>query len=209
MTSTTTFTIIFTIIIALVLLRAFWLRIKAASTRNDSFKQLPPKDQLSVLKECLLNNPTEKNLQNLKDFGEQFQVDFDGETYRPFMKRQLEIARQKNALAEDNELFAAEARWLDSILPLEFAEAKAALACGENATYIEKSLEGISRLYSDEAILDALEKLAPHYEKAMSLIDSYKELVDIREQSGASDEELEKLRKIRNKWDEDLLNLQQ
>ncbi len=202
-----TFTTVITVVIVLLLLRVFWLRIKASSTRNENFKQLPPKDQLSVLKECLLNNPTEKNLQNLKQFGEDFQVDFDAETYRPFMARQLEISKKKDALVEDNELFAEEARWLDSIRPLEFAEADQAQSAGEKSTYVEKSLEGISRLYSDEAILAALEKLVPDYSKAQDLLTSYRELVEVREQSGASDEELEKLRKLRNKWDEELLNI--
>lgn len=134
-------------------------------------------------------------------------MDFNVETYRPFMAKQLEIVKQKDALAEDNELFAAEARWLDAIRPLEFSEAEAALAAGNKSSYVEKSLEGIARLYSDEAIIEALEKLIPDYEKAQSLLDQYKELMDVREQSGASDEELEKLRKLRNQWDENLLNL--
>lgn len=160
-----------------------------------------------MLKECLLNNPTEKNLLNLKQFGEEFKVDFDVETYRPFMAKQLEICKRKDALVEDNELFAEEARWLDAIRPLEFVEADEALAAGEKATYVEKSLEGISRLYSDEAIVAELEKLVPDYGKAQDLLNSYKELVEVREQSGASDEDLEKLRKLRNKWDEELLNI--
>lgn len=202
-----TFATIFTVVIALLLLRVFWLRVKASSTRTENFKQLAPKDQLSVLKECLLNNPTEKNLQNLKQFGEEFKMDFDVETYRPFMAKQLEICKRKDALVEDNELFAEEARWLDSIRPLEFVEADEALAAGEKATYVEKNLEGISRLYSDEAIVTALEKLMPDYGKAQDLLNSYKELVEVREQSSASDEDLEKLRKLRNKWDEDLLNI--
>jgi len=202
-----TFVTIFTIAIALLLLRVFWLRVKASSTHNENFKQLPPKDQLSVLKECLLNNPTEKNLLNLKQFGEEFKVDFDVETYRPFMAKQLEICKRKDALVEDNELFAEEARWLDAIRPLEFVEADEALAAGEKATYVEKSLEGISRLYSDEAIVAELEKLVPDYGKAQDLLNSYKELVEVREQSGASDEDLEKLRKLRNKWDEELLDI--
>ena len=59
---------LFTIAIILILLRIFWLKIKDTNMKGEGFKRLPPKDQLAVLKECLLNNPTNGNLQNLKDF---------------------------------------------------------------------------------------------------------------------------------------------
>lgn len=201
------FTTIFTIAIAVIILRALWLRLKASGTRAESFKQLPPKDQLSVLKECLLNNPSERNLQNLKNFGEERSMDFNGEDYRPLMNRQLEIARKKDALAEDNELFAEEARWLDSIEPLEFAEADEALKSGDRVRYIERSIEGIARLYSDEAIRTALEKLSSEYSKATTLLNSYNELVQSRDQSGADEASLEKLRKTRDQWEADLLDI--
>lgn len=201
------FSTIFTIVIAAIILRALWLRLKASGTKTDSFKQLPLKDQLSVLKECLLNNPTERNLQNLKKFGEENGFSFDVETYRHFMSKQLEISKKKDALVEDNELFTEEARWFDAIQPMEFAEAEEAKKSGDTAGYIENSLEGIARLYSDEAIRSALEKLIPDYKKAESLLNDYNILVEQREQSGADEESLEKLRKLRNKWDEDLLNI--
>ena len=162
---------------------------------------------LNNLKECLLNNPTERNLQNLKKFGEENGFAFDVETYRPFMARQLEIAKKKDALAEDNELFSEEARWFDAIPPMEFGEADEALRSGDKNLYIEKSLEGIARLYSDESIKASLEKLIPDYKKAESLLRDYNTLVEQREQSVADDDSLEKLRKLRNQWDEDLLNI--
>ena len=86
------FTTIFTIIMSLVILRILWLRLKAANSHSENFKQLPPKDQLAVLKECLLNNPTETNLQNLKDFFQREKLDIDTESYRPFLKKQLELS---------------------------------------------------------------------------------------------------------------------
>ncbi len=202
------FSTIFTIAIAAIILRALWLRLKASGTKTDSFKQLSPKDQLSVLKECLLNNPTERNLQNLKKFGKENGFSFDVETYRPFMNKQLEISKKKDALVEDNELFSEEARWFDEISPMEFAEAEEALKVGDKTTFIAKSLEGVARLYSDEAIRSNLEKLIPDYPKAETLLNDYNILVEQREQSGADDESLEKLRKLRNKWDEDLLDIQ-
>ncbi|MCQ2106281.1 MAG: hypothetical protein MJZ26_10870 [Fibrobacter sp.] len=200
---------IFTIIIELILLRVIWLKIKAASTRNESFKQLPLKDQLAVLKECLLNNPTEINLQNLKDFAQRASLDLEVESYRPFMKRQLELSKAQNALAEDNELFAEEARWLDQIQPLEFAEGQAALQLGDLERFIKCSLEGIAQLYSDQAITDHLETLLPHYPKAASLLEEYRKLVELRESSGADEESLAKLRKAKECWENNLLSIQE
>lgn len=201
------FTTVFTIVIAAIILRALWLRLKASGTRNDNFKQLAPKDQLSVLKECLLNNPTERNLQNLGKFGAENGFSFDVETYRPFMARQLEISKKKDAIAEDNELFADEARWLDAILPLEFKEAEDALRNNDKRQFIERTIEGIARLYSDEAIQSTLKNLASKYSKATTLLSRYKELVEIRDQSGADEASLDKLRKARDQWEADLLDI--
>ena len=117
---------LFTIAIVLILLRVFWLKIKDVNLKSESFKKLPEKDQLAVLKECLLNNPTESNLSNLKDFFVRRGAELDVDSYRPFMKKQLELTRRKDALAEDNELFSSEAAWLDKIRPLEFEEAQKA-----------------------------------------------------------------------------------
>ena len=106
---------LFTLLMVLLLLRVFWLKIKAASAQGENFKRLPPKDQLAVLKECLLNNPTEGNLQNLKDFAEKNALNLDTDSYRAFLKKQLELSKRKDALAEDNELFSEEAKWMDQI----------------------------------------------------------------------------------------------
>ncbi len=203
------FSTLFTIAIAIILLRVFWLRIKAAGMRNENFKQLPAKDQLAVLKECLLNNPSERNFNNLKELGERQNLTFDMEGYRPFMKRQLELFKRKDALAEDNELYAEEARWLDNIKPLEFEEAQDALKNGDRQTYIQRSLEGIARFYSDEAIIGSLENLKKDYTKAELLLKSYKELIELRDQSGADDKSLERLRKVRDQWESDLLNFEE
>lgn len=201
------FTVIFTAIIILLLLRVFWLRMKASGTRNESFKQLAPKDRLAVLKECLLNNPTERNLSNLENFGKEQNLSFKVEEYRPLITRQLELARKKDGLVEDDQLFAEEARWMDSIEPLEFQEAREAEP-DDRPLFIQRSAEGIARLYSDEAIQSALEKLVPEYSKAQALLDSYKKLMDLRDQSTASDKDLEILRKARDQWMTDLLDIQ-
>ena len=69
----------------LLLLRVLRLKIRANSARSESFKRLPPKDQLAVLKECLLNDPSESNLRNLSDFAERTSRTIDTESYRPFI----------------------------------------------------------------------------------------------------------------------------
>ena len=191
----------------LLLLRILRLKIRASSTRSESFKRLPPKDQLAVLKECLLNNPSEGNLRNLADFADRISLKIDIESYRPFLKSQLEIFGRKNAIAEDNELYIAETEWIDKIRPLEFTEAEEFKHDGETQKYIERTLEGIDRLYSDEAILGALEKLTSDYPHASELAESYKQLMQTRDESGADDKSLEKLRKLKESWEDDLLHV--
>lgn len=166
------------------------------------------KDQLSVLKECLLNNPTEKNMQNLKNFGKEQGLDFDVETYRPYMNKQLELVRKKDAIAEDNDLFNQEALWMDAILPLEFAQAQEAKKAGERDSYIKSYIEGIARLYSDEAIIRHLEILMPDYPKAEKLLNDYRKLILTRDESLADDKSLEALRKQKDAWESDLLDIE-
>ena len=199
--------IVFFIVMMLLLLRILRLRIRANSTRSESFKRLPPKDQLAVLKECLLNNPSETNLRNLGNFFEQTSQKIDIESYRPFLKSQLAIFGRKDAIAEDNELYAQECEWMDKIKPLEFEEAESFKQSNENQKYIERTLEGIARLYSDNAILEALAKLAPDYPHASELAEGYKQLMQARDESTADDKSLEALRKQKDAWEEDLLNV--
>ena len=199
--------IVFFIVMMLLLLRILRLRIRANSTRSESFKRLPPKDQLAVLKECLLNNPSETNLRNLGNFVEQTSQKIDIESYRPFLKSQLAIFGRKDAIAEDNELYAQECGWMDKIEPLEFEEAETFKQSNETQKYIERTLEGIARLYSDNAILEALAKLAPDYPHASELAEGYKQLMQARDESTADDKSLEALRKQKDAWEEDLLNV--
>ena len=202
-----TLSTLFTIVMTLVLLRIFWLKIKDVSMKSESFKRLPAKDQLSVLKECLLNNPTTTNLQNLKEFADKQGANIDIESYRPFLKKQQELSSRKDALAEDNELFTAESEWIDKIRPLEFEEAKLAKQEKRFDDYILHSLEGVARLYSDEAILNELETLVQDYPKAKQLAQGYRELMNLRDHSGADDESLKKLRSAKESWEKDLLQV--
>ena len=199
--------IVFFAAMMLLLLRILRLRIRANTTRSESFKRLPPKDQLAVLKECLLNNPSEANLRNLAEFAERTSLRIDVESYRPYLKSQLGIFGRKDAIAEDNELYAAETAWMDKITPIEFAEAEAFKQENETQKYIERTLEGIARLYSDDAILEALAKLAPDYPHANELAESYKQLIQTRDESLADDKSLEKLRKQKEAWEDDLLHV--
>ena len=201
--------IFFFIAIAVILMRIFWLRIKANSMKSENFKALPPKDQMAVLKECLLNNPTETNLRNLDEFCKAHQIDADTESYRPFLVKQLEITKRKDAIAEDNELYAQESAWMDAICPLEFTEAKAARESGDNELATLRTIEGIARLYSDEAIQKELCNLEQTYPKAAKLLEGYRNLMEVRDSSGADDKSLEILRKKRDAWQEDLLTIEQ
>ena len=98
--------------------------------------------------------------------------------------------------------------WVDQIRPLEFTEAEESQKDGDTNSYIERSLEGISRLYSDRAIEDALRRLEPDYPKAQALLSSYLQLIEDCNTSGADDKSLESLRKKRNAWVEDLLTIE-
>jgi hypothetical protein len=197
--------LIFVIVIMILLLRVVYLRLKANSIKAESFRNLADRDKLAVLKECLLNSPSRANLENLAEFAKAHGAEVDTAPYLKFIERHMRNAWGKNAIAEDNELYAEESAWLDTIRPLEFADAEEAKTAGDTAGYIERSLEGVSRLYSDEAIVAELSKLSPVYAKAESLIEGYRELVAARDNSEADDKSLEALRKKRDAWVKDLL----
>ena len=201
-------TLVVTLLFLLLFLRIFWAHVKANNARTEAFKNLVPKDKLAVLKECLLNNPTEGNLQNLSEFLKEMGTDFDTQSYKSLMERQLALADQKAGLVEWDELYVEQCAWIDQIRPLEFKEAEEAKTTGDVETWIVRSLEGISRLYSDQAIEAALEDLKPNYPKAESLLLSYQELMKACQESKADDKSLETLRKKRDAWIEDLLTIQ-
>jgi GTP1/Obg family GTP-binding protein len=68
-------------------------------------------------------------------------------------------------------------------------------------------LEGVARLYSDQAILNELESLVQDYPKAKQLAQGYRDLMDLRDQSGADEESLKKLRTAKEAWEKDLLQV--
>lgn len=197
--------LLFVIIIMILLLRVVYLRLKANSIKAESFRNLSDRDQMAVLKECLLNTPTRTNLENLAEFAKARGFNVDTAAYLKFIERHMKNAWGKNAIAEDNEIYAAESAWVDAIRPLEFAEAEKARADGDMEKFVKCCLEGVSRLYSDEAIMAELEKLVPHCAKAKSLIAGYRDLIAARDASEADDKSLEKLRKKRDAWMNELL----
>lgn len=201
-------TLIVTLLFILLFIRIFWAHVKANNANTQAFKNLAPKDKLAVLKECLLNNPTETNLQNLGNFLKESGSDLDIQSYKPLMERQLALADKKENLSEWDKLYMEQSDWVDQIRPLEFTEAEESQKDGDTNSYIERSLEGISRLYSDRAIEDALRRLEPDYPKAQALLSSYLQLIEDCNTSGADDKSLESLRKKRNAWVEDLLTIE-
>ncbi len=201
-------TLIVTLLFILLFIRIFWAHVKANNANTQAFKNLVPKDKLAVLKECLLNNPTETNLQNLGNFLKESGSDLDIQSYKPLMERQLALADKKENLSEWDKLYMEQSDWVDQIRPLEFTEAEESQKDGDTNSYIERSLEGIARLYSDRAIDDALRRLEPDYPKAQALLSSYLQLIEDCNTSGADDKSLESLRKKRNAWVEDLLTIE-
>ena len=198
-------TLIITLLFVLLFIRIFWAHVKANNAHTEAFKNLVPKDKIAVLKECLLNNPTETNLQNLTEFLQEIGADCDTQSYRPLMERQLALADKKESIAEWDKLYIEQCAWVDQIRPFEFDEADKALAANDRETYIIRNLEGISRLYSDRAIEMALERIKPDYPKAETLLSGYQKLIAACNESKADEKSLKALRTMRNAWIEDLL----
>ncbi|MDR0516407.1 MAG: hypothetical protein LBH25_05110 [Fibromonadaceae bacterium] len=174
---------------------AFAIIFFAAGARSRASKRydLPPDNpalSLAILKENLLENSNEYSLQKLKDFAVSQNLEVPKESY-PLGKAP--------SFEQDESLFLQQAKWLDSLIPLEFNEPKT-----------EKSLaSGILRLYSDEAIFKALEELAQKYpsERQRKLELGYHALCKLRDNSEADYNSLEKLRMEKEKWESEAKKL--
>lgn len=201
-------TVLLSIAVAALLLRIFYLRIKANNAKTASFQRLLPKDKLAVLKECLLNNPTEGNLLNIKEFCESENLNFNADGYRPFIGRQLELAKRMANYIECDKLYVEECEFVDRTRPLEFLESEKKRSEGDDEAANMLALEGVSRLYSDKAIDSALAALEPHYPKASRLREKYAELAKACDASDADEKSLEILRKQKEDWLADLLTLE-
>lgn len=195
-----TLAILFTIAIAIILLRVFILHLHANDIDNEEFKVLPREVKLAVLKERLLETPSEAALKSLCEFLKGESIEVDPESYRPLLTEQLRISREENALALDDSLYEKESAWMDAIEPMEFANAMKYKAKGENQAYIETYLSGILRYYSDEKIVAALTSIIPDYPEAQKFLDDYRALINLRDSSLADDNSLEKLTQAKEAW---------
>ncbi len=174
----------------IITLLAIALVVAAAGAKRRASKRydLPlenPALSLAILKENLLENPSERSLQKLKDFANSQNLTIPKDEY-PLGKAP--------SIEQDDSLFLSQAAWLDSLTPLEFNE--------EPQT--EKSLQsGILRLYSDEAIFKALEELSRKFpsERQQKLEQGYRKLCELRDGSKADYNSLEKLRMEKEKWE--------
>ncbi|MDR1812353.1 MAG: hypothetical protein LBQ87_05970 [Candidatus Fibromonas sp.] len=168
---------------------AFIIAAAGAKQRAARRYDLPlenPALSLAILKENLLENPSEGNLQKLKEFAASQNILLPKGEY-PLGKAP--------SIEQDDTLFLSQASWLDSLVPLEFNE--------EPKT--EKSLiNGILRLYSDEAIFNALEELSKKFpsEAQQKLELDYHKLCELRDNSKADYNSLEKLRMEKEKWEQ-------
>ena len=137
--------IIFTLLLALLLFRAFVLHLRATDLDNPRFQALPRESRLAILKERVLEAPSEKNLNNLGAFLLAEGIHVDMESYRPLLAEQLRISRQENAIALDNDLYIREAEWMDKISPFEFEIARKQKEDGNIDEFIRISSAYIQR----------------------------------------------------------------
>ena len=193
-------TVLFSILIVLIVLRAAVLHRRENSTVTDDFARLPPEVKLAVLKERLLETPSMENLGNLDSFCKAENIPFDTDAYRPLLQEQLRVAGEENAIALDEDIYEKETRILDALSPLEFAKAKVEQDKGNETGRRALVLEGILRCYSDEKIEAALEELAKDYAPAEAFLAEYRELKKLRDESGADDKSIAKLEETKIRW---------
>ena len=198
--------IIFTLLLALLLFRAFVLHLRATDLDNPRFQALPRESRLAILKERILESPSEKNLNNLGAFLLAEGIHVDMESYRPLLAEQLRISRQENAIALDNDLYIREAEWMDKISPLEFEIARKQKEDGKIDEFIRTYLQGVLRYYSDEKIEEALQNLTPDFPQAAEMLNAYRQLNALRDSSPADEISIEKLAQVKKEWMESLLH---
>ncbi|NLG39544.1 MAG: hypothetical protein GX545_06450 [Fibrobacter sp.] len=200
-------TVVFTALVFFIIGRSILLRWRAGRLDAAEFKQLEPAVQLAVLKERLLELPSERNLQNIESFAKENGLATDINSYRQLIQEQMQLSKEKEAMALDNLLYERQTEWIDSITPFEFSLAKEAKEKGEMDDFIEWSLEGVLRLYSDKKIESALSELEPFYPKAKELLDQYLSLKKTRDDSAPTDSVLDKLKAEKQAWVEAIREL--
>lgn len=193
-------TLLFTALIFFIIGRSLLLRWRASRLDAAEFRQLDPAVQLAVLKERLLEMPSERNLQNIEEFAKNKGYRIDLDSYRLLVQEQMHLSKEKEAMALDNLLYEKQTEWIDSITPIEFSLAKEAKEKGEVDDFVEWSLEGVLRLYSDKKIESALSELEPFYPKAKTLLEQYLSLKILRDDSAPTDSVLEELKAKKQAW---------
>ncbi len=168
---------------------AFVIAAAGAKRRAAKRYDLPPENpalSLAILKENLLENSNENNLQKLKEFAASQNI--------PLPKEKYPLGKAPS-IEQDESLFLSQASWLDSLVPLEF---------GEEPNTETSLINGILRLYSDEAIFKALEELSKKFpsERQQKLEHDYRKLCELRDSSKADYNSLEKLRMEKEKWEQ-------
>jgi hypothetical protein len=199
-----TVAILFTLAIALILFRAFVLHLRSTDLDNEKFVVLPREVKLAILKERVLETPSEKSLNNLETFLKSEGIEVDMESYRPLYTEQLKLSGKENAIALDNDLYTREAAWMDAIEPFEFAEALKLKEEGKTEESIQTYLQGVLRYYSDEKIESSLEAILHDYPAAQKMLDDYKALEVLRDESLADEASIEKLAKAKEAWAKEL-----
>jgi hypothetical protein len=193
-------TLLFTALIFFIIGRSLLLRWRASRLDAAEFRQLDPAVQLAILKERLLEMPSERNLQNIEEFAKNKGYRIDLDSYRLLVQEQMHLSKEKEAMALDNLLYEKQTEWIDSITPIEFSLAKEAKEKGEVDDFVEWSLEGVLRLYSDKKIESALSELEPFYPKAKTLLEQYLSLKILRDDSAPTDSVLEELKAKKQAW---------
>lgn len=193
-------TLLFTALIFFIIGRSILLRWRASRLDAAEFRQLDPAVQLAILKERLLEMPSERNLQNIEEFAKKKGYRIDLDSYRLLVQEQMHLSKEKEAMALDNLLYEKQTEWIDSITPIEFSLAKEAKEKGEVDDFVEWSLEGVLRLYSDKKIESALSELEPFYPKAKTLLEQYLSLKILRDDSAPTDSVLEELKAKKQAW---------
>jgi len=201
-----TVAILFTLVIVLILFRAFVLHLRATDLDNEKFVVLPREVKLAILKERVLETPSEKALKNLETFLKSEGIEVDIESYRPLYTEQLQLSGKENAIALDNDLYTREAAWMDTIEPFEFAEALRLKKAGQAEESFRTYLQGVLRYYSDEKIEKSLETILSDYPAAQKMLDDYRALKKLRDESLADEASIEKLANAKEAWAREVIS---
>ena len=106
-------TLLFTALIFFIIGRSILLRWRASRLDAAEFRQLDPAVQLAILKERLLEMPSERNLQNIEEFAKNKGYRIDLDSYRLLVQEQMHLSKEKEAMALDNLLYEKQTEWID------------------------------------------------------------------------------------------------